>query len=98
MDTNNYEDIPNNQHIGAVAVDVTGADGPNRIRKDFFIFALYNDGTIRPFCAKGFYRSSMQDDKVKDWNDDHNCNENGVNDARTCAGSIFDNGMKIIYQ
>ena len=98
VDTNNYADIPNNVYTGVVRVDINGADGPNRMGKDLFQFALYNDGTLRPWGAKGFYRSSEKDDKVKYWNVNENCDQGGVVDELTCAGSIFENGMKIIYQ
>ena len=101
VDTANYEDIPNNEYIALVWVDINGSEGPNRESKDTFRFALYNDGTLRPWGARGFWRSSKEapdNAKGKYWNENHACDEYAVNNSPTCTGSIFDNGMKIIYQ
>ena len=92
-----YADIPNNQLIGNLYVDINGDDGPNRFGKDVFAFYLYNDGTLRPYGTKGANRT---DDSAPLWS--AMCNADGVhsqNDAGLyCTGSIFDNGLKVIYQ
>ena len=92
-----YEDMPNNQLIGYLYVDIDGASGANTVAKDLFVFALYNDGTVRPYGAPGSLRASYNN-TGRLWNEDHNCDEYDVNNAATCAGSIFSNGMKIKYQ
>ena len=96
-----YADIPNNQYIGKVYVDINGPDGPNTIGKDFFSFALYNDGTLRPWGSRGFLRHKKASDITNLlWSGSaETCNKNHVTGSgETCTGSIFDNGMKIIYQ
>ena len=100
-ETAGYNDIPNNEYIALVWVDINGSEGPNRTAKDTFRFALYNDGTLRPWGARGYWRSSKaapDQERGKYWNDNESCDKDGVNNAVTCTGSIFDNGMKVIYQ
>ena len=84
---------PYNQSVGKVIVDINGAQGPNTVAKDTFFFTLFNDGTLKP--TGGYWQDSSH------WNhpDPRNqCNEKNVGNDTYCAGSIFDNGMKIIYQ
>ena len=86
---------PTNMLIGLVAVDINGEKAPNRSAKDVFLFLLYNDGTLRPYGGLKSNRSIMA---IMTWKDNGNCDgESSVNDPRTCTGSIFDNGMKVIY-
>ena len=97
-----YPNIPNNQLVGNVFVDINGGEKPNSLAKDLFLFALYNDGTLRPWGGKNHYRSQavrgglINSDRY--WYENGNCDDKSVNDPSTCAGSIFENGMKIIYQ
>ena len=95
-----YSDIPNNQRIGDVYVDINGIDGPNVRGKDLFKFALYNDGTLRPWGGRGFLRHIAAHDKSALWSGSTAaCGKQHVTgNGDTCTGSIFDNGMKIIYQ
>ena len=96
-----YADIPNNQKIGTLWVDINGNDNPNTIGKDMFKFALYNDGTLRPWGGKGFLRHKPAHSLTNDlWSGSTaKCDKKGVHGSgETCTGSIFDNGMKIIYQ
>ena len=96
-----YADIPNNQNIGRVYIDINGNDGPNVVGKDLFVFALYNDGTLRPWGSSGFLRHKKASDITGLlWNGSSaKCDKSGVTGSgETCTGSIFDNGMKIIYQ
>ena len=96
-----YANIPSNQLIGNVYIDINGAAKPNKQAKDIFRFYLYNDGTLRPYGGKAFDRSRHESDYMYNphysWTP-HGCNEYNLYHADTCAGSIFDNGMKIIYE
>ena len=93
-----YPDTPNNQCIGNVYIDVNGESEPNKVGKDFFSFFLYNDGTLRPHGSKSGYNRTYPN--APHWETPtHSCNANSVQlDGWTCAGSIFDNNMKIIYR
>ena len=99
VDTVTYADIPNNQRIGQVFVDINGKDKPNTVAKDLFVFALYNDGTLRPWGGKGFRRHHGSA-VTEEWTGSTaTCNKDHVKgNGETCTGSIFDNNMKIIYQ
>ena len=85
--------LPNNQLIGLVAVDINGTQNPNRTAKDVFPFLLYNDGTLRPFGGTNANRST---NSLPTWSAT-NCGATSVSNPRTCTGSIFENGMKVIY-
>ena len=94
-----YQNIPNNQYIGEVYYDINGESAPNKIAKDLFKFAMYNDGTLRPWGSKNGFNRQYPD--IPHWDStDHNCNSSGVADsyAWSCTGSIFDNNMKVIYR
>ena len=97
-----YKNTPNNQLIGKVVVDINGKQTPNVLGKDAFAFELYNDGTLRPWGGKGSGRNmpiSFRDEQIWSTSDEKNaCNDETVTYGWGCAGSIFDNGMKIIYQ
>ena len=95
-----YADIPNNQEIGRVSVDINGPDGPNTVAKDLFVFALYNDGTLRPWGSPGYKRHVKASEIGDIWSgSSYPCNKTTVKgNGESCTGSIFDNGMKIIYQ
>ena len=94
-----YPNTPNNQYIGAVHIDINGESAPNKLGKDVFAFALYNDGTLRPWGSKsGYDRRQGSDERHWDSTDGHYCNANKVENGWSCAGSIFDNNMKVIYR
>lgn len=88
-----FSNIPHNQYIGTVVVDINASERPNTLAKDVFLFSLMNDGTLLPYGS--------QADKARgsgsDWRS-HGCTEDNIGYGDLCAGSIFDNGMKIIYE
>ena len=93
----NFNNTPNNQLIGVVAVDINSNSLPNRTGKDIFPFLLYNDGTLRPYGGINADRSSGQNWNDM-WNSDNNCVAGEqVKISATCTGSIFENGMKVVY-
>lgn len=94
-----YANIPSNQLIGDVYIDINGQAKPNKIGKDLFKFYLYNDGSLKPYGSTDFDKRKASSEIEKYlWNSNDNCNENGVNNAETCAGSVFENNLKVIYQ
>lgn len=100
----NINKAPSHQIIGSVVIDVNGLSGPNRLGKDVFVFSWWNDGSLRPFGSKNFtFRESAS--KGTEENDKGElywattCSENGVTEGGLyCAGSIFENNLKVIYQ
>ena len=91
-----YPNIPNNQLIGEVYVDINGQRTPNELSRDVFMFFLYNDGTIRPNGIRDAYRCNKEGVEPKTWQGG-NCDENGKEAPETCAGSVFENKLKVIY-
>ena len=99
-----YKNTASNQLIGDVYIDINGAAKPNKQAKDIFRFYLYNDGTLRPYGARGFDRTQplAHLDKPELYWKKGGCpsadSTQGVLFPDTCAGSIFDNNMKVIYE
>ena len=85
-------ELPNTQKIGFVHIDVNGYDSPNKIGKDVFAFTLWNDGSIRPIGSTNWNGGAND----QSWRGQ--CDANGVTDGMYCAGSIFENDMKVIYE
>lgn len=88
-------ETPSNELIGSILVDINGEKGPNQIAKDCFSFRLFNDGTLRPSGSSYFAENAAGTSGT--WKNG-NCDETHVNAPNTCTGSIFENGLKIIYQ
>ena len=82
-------DIPTNQYIGLLQLDIDGPKGQNALSKDLFWFGIYNDGTLRAIGSDIANRSAEADDLS--WRDG-GADESGVHDPQTGAGSICDNG------
>lgn len=101
-------DVPASRKlVGMVAIDVNGVTKPNRLGKDVFLCVLYADGSLRPFgstncfevntkTAKDTMSSTSKDYYWKDGKTDE-CNETTVTSGTSCAGSIFENNLKVIY-
>ena len=97
-----FAPIPSNQRIGSIYVDINGSQNPNKVARDLFRFHLYNDGTLRPYGGTNANRAvnanlpaAEQDGAA--WNVNEACDSNGVHNGDACTGSIFENGMKIVY-
>ena len=72
-------------------IDINGNSSPNEIGKD--LFAAYisyeQNGKVIPAASR------IDPNAPEGWV--HKCDVSGVTDALTCAGSISDNGGKVIY-
>ena len=87
------------QITGWVAIDINGLAQPNRAGKDVFIFALMQDGTLQPYGSQALQNDAGDDLIPVTWDEGNDlCNETTVGTGLTCAGSIFDNNLKVIYQ
>ena len=99
---------------GIVAIDINGLGDPNRIGKDIFGFFLYADGSLRPIGSTNCYEyayNALTDaqnatmtnnsNRAYHWKDGqslYKCDETTVGSGIGCAGSIFENNLKVIYQ
>ncbi len=84
----------------AMYIDINGTQkGPNVMGKDIFFFDIDRSGQIVPWGSKAqAYRSWGI---IPDYNTSDAttaCNEDEVGDGTGCAGSIFENNLKVIYQ
>ena len=85
------------QSAGEVVIDINGFAEPNRWGKDAFYFQLAADGSLCPYGAA--CTNDMWPNSETSWKEgDDLCNETTVTTGWTCAGSIFENNLKVIYQ
>ena len=80
-------------------VDINGSKTkPNKLGKDVFYFIIDKSGSVIPYGSSTL--SWLLDDDGSEYTNSNNsaCNENKVGDGKACAGSIFENNMKVIYQ
>ena len=83
-------------------VDINGAlTSPNRYGKDLFWFIIDKSGRVIPYGGKT--HAWLTGISTARWNSSSGyCNSTGVYSSsyggETCAGSIFDNNLKVIYQ
>ena len=79
----------------SVYVDINGnAKGPNSLAKDVFYLIVDTKGTVIP------YGSGIYDDYIGNKNSSWttNCKKKAIpTDPLSCAGSVADNGWKVIY-
>lgn len=85
--TESFGSTAHKQQLGTVIIDINGYAKPNRLGKDLFAFYLMADGSLLPVGTGGTWN-----------NGDSLCNESEVTTGDTCAGSIFENNLKVIYQ
>ena len=85
---------------GNMYVDINGLKTkPNVLGKDIFVFVLDRSGQIIPEGSKTY--AWMRDVDVDVWTNSSGtsaCNETKVGNGMGCAGSIFENNLKVIYQ
>lgn len=91
---------PHKQFRGHVAIDINGTAKPNFVGKDIFAFLLYNDGSLRSVGSTNWREQNQIANTVLEWENGtrDKCNETTVTSGVTCAGSIFENNLKVIYQ
>ncbi len=83
-----------------VTIDINGERGPNKAGKDLFEMYVLEDGIVAPvgsyLCTQKIGGEYWQEKcKTVDKNDESTKGTPG--DANTCAGSIVDNGGRVLY-
>jgi len=87
-------------YFATMYVDVNGLQAkPNVIGKDIFVFWVDKSGTIIPEGGKT-YGWLIGGNSSNTWKGSgtYACNSSQVGSGVNCAGSIFDNNLKVIYQ
>lgn len=87
----------NDSGIMRIFVDINGNKRPNVIGKDLFYLTLIaeNEGSHLYADSSDALLELPQAQSDESWR--NACNERQVSDGRTCAGSIVDNGGRVIY-
>lgn len=86
---NGFAYIMNDRNI---YIDVNGTTrGPNMFGRDLFYTVMDSDGKIFPFGSR-----VKLNDNDPTW-ENGNCDSSRVANIATCAGSIVDNGGRVIY-
>ena len=93
----NSNEPANRQLAGYVFIDINGKTKPNRLGKDAFAFIMMGDGTVKPIGGNQWSTSDSQNQSHNWQNGTDKCNETEVTSGWSCAGSIFENGLKVIY-
>ena len=101
--TSTVSQTPQKSPFGIVLIDVNGITKPNRLGKDVFAFLLMQDGSLRPVGSSSWASTALGDDTLNtmyNWKTgtSDKCNETSVTSGWTCAGSIYENNQKVIYQ
>ena len=85
---------------GVLLVDINGIKSkPNAAGKDIFFFNVDRSGQIIPMGSNTeAWLYNNDNNKYSSENSSRSCNENNVTTGFGCAGSIFENNLKVIYQ
>ncbi len=78
---------PHMRGYGTVVIDINGKAEPNKMGRDAFLFKLMADGSLTPYGSNGSWDTGR--DK---------CNASEITTGYTCAASIYENNLKVIYQ
>lgn len=79
---NNY---PHLQIVTDCIIDINGVSLPNVVGTDRFYFKLMNDGSLQPYGANGEWKTYCPIEAVP-------------SDYKYCAGHIFENDYKVLYE
>ena len=85
---------------GSFYVDINGMNrAPNSFGKDLFIFLMDENGQIIPAGGTTYaWSRDMGEDGKYTGSSIFACNEKEIKTGKGCAGSIFENDFKVIYQ
>ncbi len=82
-----------------IYVDINGTKTkPNKFGKDIFLFFIDKSGQVTPAGSSTHAWLKNDDGEKYSSEGTRACNETTVGDGTGCAGSIFENNFKVIYQ
>ncbi len=84
---NQAQTLPHKRGYGTVVIDINGKAEPNKMGRDAFLFELRADGSLSPYGGGGSWDTG--NDK---------CNATEITTGYSCAASIYENNLKVIYQ
>lgn len=73
---------------------------PNKLGKDIFVFVIDDNGSVVPKFSKAYSDTYLDGETNDTWKDseDNKCTESTVTTGLSCAGSVADNGWKVVYK
>lgn len=84
---------PHQSIKGYLGIDINGHSKPNKHGSDIFMFALYDDGSLRPMGGDNWNEGLSS----CSWKTDCATNQEPKN-PHACAGHIFENNLKVLYK
>lgn len=86
-----------------LTIDLNGNAGPNQYGRDRFAFTPWADGSLRAKGARGWYtwnKSGYDTFDDSEWYGATGKCPNNLKpgDAKYCTGSIFENGLQVMYK
>ena len=91
--------VAHKNKVGVVWIDINGVIGPNSLADDVFCFQLMDDGSIQP--AGSTFLSSLRDSQAgpdfEHWTKSCPIGTEPVS-SEYCAGHIFENDLKVLYE
>lgn len=90
------EDRPHRRRIGGVRVNISPNVTVPQDGRELFYFALYDDGSLRPAGGRNWNEGGASNH----WDNIARCANNqapAANMGMYCTGSIFEQGMRVMY-
>ena len=86
--------------FATIYLDINGIKvKPNTVGKDIFLLFIDKSGQVIPAGSNTYaWLQNDENRKYTSTKGDYGCNENYVGKGTGCAGSIFENNLKVIYQ
>lgn len=86
-------------YLADIIVDINGrTHGPNKRGIDLFDFTIDRSGAVLPTGGDVFANGNPRGESWRNSSSNYHCDRNGVGGGWGCAGSIFDNNLKVIYK
>ena len=102
VDTQNPNNVTDPAHMqmidNNIVIDINGTSGPNITGTDRFVFSWWNDGSLRPKGATNWDGGTTSvSEGVEHWSTKCQNSPTAVTDYTYCAGSVFENDLKVRY-
>lgn len=92
--------VPYQQNLGTVTININPSAPNEVLGTNIFLFSFWNDGSLRPQGGTNWNgNANSQPGGVQHWNNQANCPANAVpTNPAFCAGHIFENNLRVLYE
>ena len=92
--------VPYQQNLGTVTININPSAPNEVLGTNIFRFSFWNDGSLRPQGGTNWNgNADSQPGGVRHWNNQANCPANAVpTNPAFCAGHIFENNLRVLYE